>query len=114
MAPGTRRPDISAPIASEARYWSGGRSGLGLNGADRSELLGLGSMPMGGVGKSRAGGRDTSLDPDKGCSSAGTGGGIRVSWKAASRTPRSFFGPRTWGGLAPGMVGFGFGGVRPG
>ena len=55
ISPGTRMPAISAPIASEAWYWSGGRSGRGMNGADRSELIGFGSMPTAGVWRSTAG-----------------------------------------------------------
>src|SRR5947207_3003550 len=95
-------PAISAPIASEARYWSGARSGRGLNGAARSELIGLGSMPIGGVGRSRAGSRSGA---GAGRPPGGTGKGSPVSWKAASRVPRSAFGTRPGAALAPGPVG---------
>src|SRR3954471_11368344 len=110
ISPGIRMPDISVPTASEARYWSGVRSGRGLNGADRSVLTGFGSMPIGGVGMSWAGSRDSSRDRGEGWAAAdGTGNGSPVSWKAASRTPTSAFGTPT-----PDPGGFGSGGMRPG
>src|SRR4051794_9606151 len=81
---------ISEPTASEARYSPGDRAGRGLTGADRSELIGFGSIPIGGVGRSR--GNWLGMVGGCGAGAEGRAGGrAPVSCKAARRTPGSSF-----------------------
>src|SRR5512135_130565 len=106
-------PATSEAMASDARYCSGLRSGRGLTGADRSELIaGLGSRPTGGVAKSRVGpGGVARRGRDPGTAGGGTGSGSPVSWNAASLIPRSRRAARARGGVISGRVGRGAGGL---
>src|SRR5512135_1583179 len=106
-------PATSEAMASDARYCSGLRSGRGLTGADRSELIaGLGSRPTGGVARSRVGpGGVARRGRDPGTAGGGTGSGSPVSWNAASLIPRSRRAARARGGVISGRVGRGAGGL---
>src|SRR5262249_50436693 len=109
---GTSIPAISP---SAARYCSGVWSGLTFIGAERSRLIGWGSIPTGGGWISGAGrGRSSGAGwgpvggaPGKGCEA---GAGIPVCWNAARRTPASLVLVWACGGTASPLGGFAAGG----